>query len=422
MGLFPRARLFCARSSSPPMTEMDPLLTPAGALGALLSGKAPQSSRREFFRTLAGVAAVAAASLPAQQMPAMVPGGAIPRPLPGARPGKSFIIFTPCDDGHKLCFWESVRRFERAYYSGQLNTPHKFEFVTPPGDSLVPRARNNGLHHFIAKTDADYLFPLDSDLDFIIGSDGNTLTKKTKTFLLGQLRTYCLTGLSPLTGGTLKFDEITYTGGLYTTFAQVVNALDPNTTVLQYHVLVVNLNGAKAILKLQNRLIGVDQTPVVDGDFIVLPVSVGPIGATGAQGVQGVAGANGNDGAQGIQGEQGVAGTNGTNGVNGIDGVDFTANLQRDMSTSFSLEDSDNNYVIQLKNTSDITITVPSTLVTSEFECGFLRKGTGEVSFVGSGTTVDNPTGFRIKNQYDPAFIERDGSTLIFTLLGNTKV
>jgi len=262
-----------------------------------------------------------------------------------------------------------------------------------------------------------------SDLDFIIGSDGNTLSKKTKTFLLGQLRTYVLSGVSPLTGGTLKFTEITYTGGLYTTFAQVVNALDPNVIVLQYHVLVVNLNGAKAILKLQNRLIGVDQTPVVDGDFIVLPVSVGPTGATGTQGVQGVAGANGNDGAQGIQGEQGVAGTNGTNGVNGIDGVDFTANLQRDMSTSFPLADSDNNYVIQLKNTSDIVVTVPDTLM-AKFECGFLRKGVGEVSFVGSGTMVltNAISGYRIKNQYDPAFIEKDDDDNTATLLGNTKV
>jgi len=258
-----------------------------------------------------------------------------------------------------------------------------------------------------------------SDLDFIIGSDGNTLTKKTKTFLLGELRNYALAGLSPLTGGTLKFDEITYTGGAYTTFAQVVNALDPNVSILQYHVVVVNLNGAKAILKLQNRLIGIDQTPVVDGDFIVLPTSVGPTGATGPQGIQGVAGANGTNGAQGIQGIQGVAGTNGTNGTNG---VDFTANLQRDMSTSFSLADSDNNYVIQLKNATAITITIPATLATSKFECGFLRKGVGEVSFVGSGTTINNPTGLRIKNQYDPAFIERDATTQIFTLLGNTKV
>lgn len=375
-----------------------------------------------------------------------------------------------------------------------------------------------------------------SDVDFIIGSDGNTLTKKTKTFLLGELRNYALAGLSPLTGGTLKFDEITYTGGAYTTFAQVVNALDPNVSILQYHVVVVNLNGAKAILKLQNRLIGIDQAPVVDGDFIVLPTSVGPTGKgivsvlkTGTVGLVDTFtitytdattstftmnnGSNGIDGVDGIDGIDGIDATltpkttstftaSGTptvlpsdfnhisflNGITylpatteigkeivvftysdlitvranvsntnfmtiddvnvyvpsitlpiyssyrfiyigsgywkaeAIDGRKGTSNLQRDMSTSFSLSDSDNNYVIQLKNASDITITIPDTLTTSKFECGFLRKGVGEVSFIGSGTTINNPTGFRIKNQYDPAFIERDGATQIFTLLGNTKI
>jgi hypothetical protein len=80
----------------------------------------------------------------------------------------SFLITTPCDDGHKLCFWDSVRAFERAYYSGRLNTPHTFEFRATPGDSLVPRARNNHVKLFYSGTDFDYLFPIDSDLDFHI--------------------------------------------------------------------------------------------------------------------------------------------------------------------------------------------------------------------------------------------------------------
>ncbi len=81
-------------------------------------------------------------------------------------PAKAFLIVTPCDDGHKLCFWDSVRRFERAFYTGQLNTPHTFYFHAVPGDSLVPRARNNLAHFWIAGTAFDYIFPLDSDLDF----------------------------------------------------------------------------------------------------------------------------------------------------------------------------------------------------------------------------------------------------------------
>jgi len=259
-----------------------------------------------------------------------------------------------------------------------------------------------------------------SDLDSVIGTDGNTLAKTTKNFLMGKLRSYFKSGLSPLTGGTLRFTEISYTGGLYDTVEELVNALDPFFVVDQYHVVVVSLNGAKSILKLQDTEVGIDKTPVIAGDFITIPTSVGPTGATGAQGIQGIQGIQGLKGDTGDQGIQGVAGTNGTNGTNGIDASN---NLQRDMSTSFSVADSDNNYIIQLKNTSDIVVTIPDTLSTAKFCCGFIRKGVGEVSFVGGGTMVlNNPVGYRINAQYDPAFIERDNAAQICTLLGNTKV
>lgn len=131
------------------MNDAD-LLTPLGALNSFLNAAAP------------------ALKTPPEVPPApvMAPGDPVPLAPLGPIQGKSFLIYTPCDDGHKLCFWESIRRFERAYYSGQLNTPHRFEVVTPHGDSLVPRARNNGLHFFLTQTQADYFFPLDSDLDF----------------------------------------------------------------------------------------------------------------------------------------------------------------------------------------------------------------------------------------------------------------
>jgi len=104
-------------------------------------------------------------------------------------------------------------------------------------------------------------------------------------------------------------------------------------------------------------------------------------------------------------------------------GIDASNNLQRDASTSFSVADSDNNYIIQLKNATNIVVTIPDTLTIAKFCCGFIRKGVGEVSFVGGGTMVlDNPVGFRINAQYDPAFIERDNNNQICTLLGNLKV
>ena len=112
-----------------------------------------------------------------------------------------------------------------------------------------------------------------SDLDYVIGTNGNTTAKTTKNFLLGSLKNYLKAGLSPLTGGTLQLTEITYTGGLYSTFAQVINALDPNVTIGQYHIVVVALNGNKALFKLQDRVVGLGQTAVLVGDFIVLPAS-----------------------------------------------------------------------------------------------------------------------------------------------------
>lgn len=81
-------------------------------------------------------------------------------------PGRSFFINTPCDDGHKFCFWDSVRNFERKLHRGELDTPHRFSVVAIPGDSLVPRARNNLAYTFLTQTECDYFFPLDSDLDF----------------------------------------------------------------------------------------------------------------------------------------------------------------------------------------------------------------------------------------------------------------
>lgn len=79
---------------------------------------------------------------------------------------RSFLIVTPCDDGHKLCFWDSLRTFEKLYHSGKLNTPHRFEVITPPGDSLVPRARNNLAALAFLSTGFDAQISFDSDLDF----------------------------------------------------------------------------------------------------------------------------------------------------------------------------------------------------------------------------------------------------------------
>lgn len=81
----------------------------------------------------------------------------------GALPERLKVyVSTPCDDGHKHCFWESLRTFDR--------TPdpagHSYLWQTPPGDSLIPRARNHAAHDFFFNSDCDYLLTIDSDLDF----------------------------------------------------------------------------------------------------------------------------------------------------------------------------------------------------------------------------------------------------------------
>jgi hypothetical protein len=75
----------------------------------------------------------------------------------------SVFISTPCDDGHKLCYWQSLLALQA--------TPPKdgVTFIPwpTPGDSLIPRARNNAVWFWHTQTRYDYLLFLDSDLEFV---------------------------------------------------------------------------------------------------------------------------------------------------------------------------------------------------------------------------------------------------------------
>jgi hypothetical protein len=274
--------------------------------------------------------------------------------------------------------------------------------------------------------DTVYIVDTDiSDLDSLIGTDGNSTAKRTKNFLLGQFRTYLRSGLSPLTGGVLRFTEITYSGDLYATNAAVLNGLDPVFVVDQYHVVIVNLNGAKSILKLQNRSVGVDLSLVLTTDFITLPTSVG---ATGPQGVPGVQGATGPQGPQGNVGNQGAVGANGIAGTNG---VDYTANLQKKItyptdftSSNYVILSADNNYSILINNGANpVTITVPVGLV-NKMQVGFIQQGSGLVTIVPSGTTINYlpGLGLKLKDINANAYLEKDGATEVFQLIGNIKL
>lgn len=146
--------------SNPPLDQF-----PLAEAADFVAKEIQDPGRRAFLKGI--IATAAAATIPAgPPIPLLAQQEIAAAAAAPKRAGKSFLITTPVDDGHKLCFWESVRQFERAYYTGQLNTPHRFEFKTFPGDSLVPRARNNALIYFLRQTPFDVIFPLDSDLDF----------------------------------------------------------------------------------------------------------------------------------------------------------------------------------------------------------------------------------------------------------------
>lgn len=99
------------------------------------------------------------------------------------------------------------------------------------------------------------------------------------------------------------------------------------------------------------------------------------------------------------------------------------SNLQKVISTSYTLTDADNNYTIFVNNASTpITITVDSGITISNFCAGFIQEGTADITFAVSGVTLLNPVGLKSKGQNYQTFIERKLNTSSYFLLGNTKV
>ena len=98
-----------------------------------------------------------------------------------------------------------------------------------------------------------------------------------------------------------------------------------------------------------------------------------------------------------------------------------TVNLQKAITTDYTLLAADNNYSIKINNAATpITITVPSGLP-SNFFAGFTQKGTADVTFAGSGTTITNPIGLKIKGQGYAVGLEQIGTSNSFDLLADTK-
>lgn len=294
--------------------------------------------------------------------------------------------------------------------------------------------------------------------DYVVGTDSEVGTLQTKSFCLGDIRSFVLAGATPEIGGVLKISEIVYEGDDYDTPSEVLNSLEPNYSVLQYHFLVVTVNGYKWIFKLQNRIVGFEQDPVSDSDFIVFPTSIGPQGPQGIQGAQGV---QGNTGPQGPQGNPGVAGkgiqsvvktatvglvdtytitftdsstttfnvTNGVNGTNGTNGTNAVNDNQKVItypgdftSGNYTFSNADNDFVLYIENGSNnVTLTIPLGLV-AKFQAGIVHRGTGDISYVTSSTTLYNPVGYKSLGRGYSTYIIQKGSTNDYNLLGDTKI
>jgi len=284
--------------------------------------------------------------------------------------------------------------------------------------------------------------------DYVIGTDDETSNKQTKNFLMQDILALFVAGLSPEEGGTLKVSEIEYDGGL-ADVSDVINLLNPTYTIARYEVLFIRINNARYVCKLQDVTVGLGETPTTEDDFIFLSNIEGPAGANGSVWRNGTGvpsndlGANGDyylDDATGdvylrtaavysavanILGPQGPTGPAGATGPTGSTGATGASalNLQKTETSSFTLDNDDNNYTIMLNNgATAITVTVPSGLSENISIC-FIQLGTADVTFATTGGAIINtPIGNKIKGQYFWAYLEQRGTTNTYQLLGNLKI
>ena len=97
-------------------------------------------------------------------------------------------------------------------------------------------------------------------------------------------------------------------------------------------------------------------------------------------------------------------------------------NLQKVITTSTVILDTDNNHTIFINNgATPITITIDSSITLPNFCVGFVQEGTGDVTFVGTGVSLTNPVGLKSKGQGYATFIERKLNTSNYFSLGDTK-
>lgn len=126
---------------------------------------------------------------------------------------------------------------------------------------------------------------------------------------------------------------------------------------------------------------------------------------------------------------QSVAGQTGTVTISAGDLTDgnfdgeailgFDASINDQTGTAYTLLASDNGKVVVLNNASAVTVTVPSGLGVG-FNCSFVQKGAGQVSFSASSTTIYNRQSHtKINAQYGVASLLAYAAD-VFVLAGDT--
>jgi hypothetical protein len=97
----------------------------------------------------------------------------------------------------------------------------------------------------------------------------------------------------------------------------------------------------------------------------------------------------------------------------------FDASINDQTGTAYTLLASDNGKVVVLNNASAVTVTVPSGLGVG-FNCSFVQKGAGQVTFSASSTTINNRQSHtKINAQYGVASIVAYAADT-FVLAGDT--
>ncbi len=110
--------------------------------------------------------------------------------------------------------------------------------------------------------------------DYFVGTDSEDERLDTVNFTFGDVLRFIREGLSPLTGGTLKITEISYTGEDFDNATELANSLVPAYEVLQYHIVIFSVNGVKSLFKKQDVTIGDGEDAVSESDFIIIATEI----------------------------------------------------------------------------------------------------------------------------------------------------